>query len=198
MTATISETVSVGGLTLTETTQVTAENAVIKDVLVPAGKAGTLTTRTNNTDGSVTTTAGGHGIVNAQVVDLYWVGGSRRNVVVGTVAGSVIPFTGGVGDNLPVATTAITISARVSVAVALVGADVAMLACQVPASVRGTFSLRETGNAYPVNQTQLGVWHWTANNGVANPLTGYTTNNLFLSHDSTSAQRMQFTALGAS
>lgn len=197
MTATISETVTVAGLTLSETTQVTAENALIKEVSVPAGKAGTLSTRTNNTDGTVTTTAGGHGISTADIVDLYWVGGARRGVVVGTVSGNAIPISGGAGDNLPIATTAVTICSRTQVTVALTGSNQTFLALSTPASVRATFAVKEGGGAYPINQMQTGVWHWTAGNGEANPLTGYTTTFLYLSHDQTAAQSLKFAALGS-
>jgi hypothetical protein len=54
------------------------------DVDLPAGKAGTLTTRTNNTDGAATLSAG-HGILTADVVDIYWDGGCRYGAIVGTV-----------------------------------------------------------------------------------------------------------------
>lgn len=82
---------------------------------VVASQAGTLTVRTNNTDGSITATIGsGHGISTADRVDLWWdVGGvrsRRRGVTVGTVAGAVIPITGGSGDNLPSASAAINVA----------------------------------------------------------------------------------------
>ena len=196
MQATISETVTVGGLTLSETTTVNAENAIIKDVSVPAGKVSQLTTRTDNTTGTVTGPTG-HGITTAQVVDLYWVGGARRQVVVGTVSGLLIPISGGVGDVLPANLTAVTICPRTAVNVVIAAADLNFLAMQVPASVRGSFALREGGGAYPINQTQNGVWHWTTGNGEANPLGAYTSTILYMSHDSTVAQKMQFTSLAA-
>ena len=43
---------------------------------VSAGKAGSLTTRTDN-DTGVATLAGGHGIVTSDKVDVFWAGGRR-------------------------------------------------------------------------------------------------------------------------
>lgn len=61
-------------------------------------KAGTLTTRTNNTQG-VVTLASGHGQTTG-TFDLYWAGGSRYGVS-GTVSGDTITLSSGAGDNLP-------------------------------------------------------------------------------------------------
>jgi len=76
-----------------------------------AAKTGTLSTRTDNTDGELTMSAS-HGITTAAVIDLYWtvagVPGVRYGVVVGTVATNAVPISGGAGDNLPIETTAIT------------------------------------------------------------------------------------------
>jgi len=78
---------------------------------LPAAKTGTLTTRTDNTDGELTMAAS-HGITTAAVIDLHWtvagVAGVRYGVVVGTVATNAVPISGGAGDNLPADETAIT------------------------------------------------------------------------------------------
>jgi hypothetical protein len=75
--------------------------------LAPA-KAGTLTVRTNNTDGSLTLAAG-HGVATGDKVSIFWPNGIRYNATVGTVAGNVVPFTLGTGDNLPAVNAAITV-----------------------------------------------------------------------------------------
>lgn len=77
---------------------------------------GTLSTRTNNTDGIVTVTAA-HNILTTTTKNLRWliggVYGRRLDVVIGavsaTTAGSTVAFSGGTGDNLPAQTSAIEI-----------------------------------------------------------------------------------------
>lgn len=85
-----------------------ADGGIIKSKVLPAAKVGQLTTRTNNTEGELTM-AGGHGITTGDRLDLYWSGGSRRGITVGTVATNAVPLTdSGSGDNLPTNMTAIT------------------------------------------------------------------------------------------
>lgn len=72
-------------------------------------KAGTLSARTGNTTGTLTLSTG-HGITTGDVVDLYWSGGFRYNVTVGTVSGNSVPLSdSGGGDNLPALNAAVTI-----------------------------------------------------------------------------------------
>ena len=73
-----------------------------------AAQTGTLTTRTSDTVGTATL-GSGHGILTGEIVDIYWSGGVRYGVTVGTVAGTSVPFSLGGGDVLPIATTAITV-----------------------------------------------------------------------------------------
>lgn len=72
------------------------------------GAASTLTTRTSATAGTITAPSG-HGITTGATIDLYWMAvintyntaQVRRNVTVGTVSGTSIPFSGGEGNDLP-------------------------------------------------------------------------------------------------
>ena len=83
-------------------------NEQVPPTSIAAAKTGTLSTRTNDTSGTLTMTTG-HGFTTGQKdISIFWSGGSRRNVLVGTVATNSVPFSGGTGDNLPLATTAIT------------------------------------------------------------------------------------------
>lgn len=68
---------------------------------------GTLSTRTDNTSGQLTLDSL-HGVLSDSVGGLYWNGGQRLGVAVGTVNGNLVPFSGGSGDNLPAQDTAIT------------------------------------------------------------------------------------------
>lgn len=77
------------------------------DNVLPAAKTGQLTTRTDNDTGTLSM-AGGHGILDGDRLDVYWSGGHRRGMTVGTVAGNSVPVDGGAGDNLPTNLTSIT------------------------------------------------------------------------------------------
>lgn len=83
------------------------------------GWESTLTTRTSATSGTITALVHSdwvtapksvplpttHSISSGQKVDVWWVGGERTGVVVGTVVGNSIPISGGTGDDLPSAST---------------------------------------------------------------------------------------------
>jgi hypothetical protein len=105
--ANVSASAVVLGKTITRSLTVAADGAVVKDPTIAVAKTGTLSTRTNDTEGTLTMTAG-HGITTGNRLDIYWGAGKRVGVTVGTVATNSVPFTGGAGDNLPIATTAIT------------------------------------------------------------------------------------------
>jgi hypothetical protein len=74
------------------------------------GALSTLTTRTSATAGTITAPSG-HGVTTGATIDVWWVSGSsvfiRRNVTVGTVSGTSIPFSGGDGTDLPSAASEI-------------------------------------------------------------------------------------------
>lgn len=67
---------------------------------------GILTTRTNDTVGTLTMSSG-HGITTGKRFTITWDGGSRRGVKAGTVSGTSVPFTLGTGDILPFSATAV-------------------------------------------------------------------------------------------
>ncbi len=80
---------------------------------VAAGKAGSLTTRTDN-DTGVATLGAGHGLLTADKVDVFWTGGRRYNMSA-TVAGNEVTVDGGAGDNLPAEDTAVVLCKQVVV-----------------------------------------------------------------------------------
>jgi hypothetical protein len=106
-TATVSNTVTALGKTFTSGRTTTADGGVIKDPTLAAAKTGGLTTRTDANTGTLTMTAG-HGITTGQRLDVYWDGGARYGMTVGTVSTNSVPIDGGGGDDLPAAATAIT------------------------------------------------------------------------------------------
>lgn len=81
----------------------TADGGGIREITVPAGKPGQLTTRTDDETGTLTMESG-HGISTSDVIDLYWEGGARFGITVGTVSSNSVPIgadNAGSGDNLP-------------------------------------------------------------------------------------------------
>lgn len=99
--------VSSGGKLFTQQRTVTADGNVTKDPTLAVAKIGALTTRTSDSVGTLTMNAS-HGITTAARLDLYWSGGARYGIVVGTVSVNSVPITGGAGDVLPADETAIT------------------------------------------------------------------------------------------
>ena len=99
------------------------------------GQAGTLTTRTSDTAGTITASDAGHGIATADKVDVHWTDSGVPKVAydctVGTVAGTSIPFTGASGDVLPIATSAIVVTKHLSVNLSIDGDETKLIAIVV-------------------------------------------------------------------
>lgn len=92
----------------------TADGGGSREVTLPAGKAGTLSTRTDN-DTGILTVGSGHGILDTDTVDVYWNGGMRYGVDVTGVTATTISIDAGSGTNLPIATTAIVVCKQVQI-----------------------------------------------------------------------------------
>lgn len=188
--AQITRNVQVAGLSFPESRAVSSNYAILHDVSIAGGVAATLTTRTDNTNG-VLTAAVGHGIVTTQVFDLYWTGGQRRGCVAGTVTATTIAISGGFGDNLPVATTAVVMSPRTQLPASVIGNNVAYFTLY--AINRGTFTFTGSDNvediAYVVDAG--GVVDWRSGAGVTNPLAGQTNAYVYVSHDQLTAKNMK-------
>lgn len=71
------------------------------------GYAGSLTTKTDASHGVVTLTSAYHAITTGATISLWWDGGKRLSMTVGTVSGTTIPVSGGTGDDLPDADTVV-------------------------------------------------------------------------------------------
>ena len=120
--------ISIGGISVQSSVTRTEAGQIGHEVALPAGKAGTLTTRTSDTVGDATL-ATGHGIETGDLVDVYWEGGVRYGVTVGTVSGLAVPLTdSGAGDVLPADETPIVIGLVTVIDTDFVGNNVAMIA----------------------------------------------------------------------
>lgn len=183
--------VILGGEQLAENRQVTGKQANVRRVSVAAAKIGTLTVRTDNDTGTATLVTG-HGITTGARVDVYWSGGSRRGMTVGTVATNDVPIDGGSGDNLPVITTALKVAIAQEELFAFSGDSIVALMVQSPQQGRATFVLASgstTEELYRVLQAGS-LYHWFTGNGDTNPVAGDTITKVFFSHEFTTAQDM--------
>lgn len=169
-----------------------ADGWVTKDPAMGAAKIGALTTRTSDSVGTLTM-AVGHGIIDADRLDLYWLdpdGVTRRyryGCTVGVVAVNEVPITAGAGDVLPVDEHAITAMVPNLESFPVLTAAMKMLAvgCEAPMiavfmSVVPAVVLAVTADG---NQDS---YVWDINGGMANPF-GADTVDVYLSHGASNA-----------
>lgn len=166
-TATITNRASCLGKTFEKDVSVASDGAVVNDPTLGAAKTGTLTTRTDNDTGTVTM-ASGHGFATSDKIDLYWTGGSRTRMTA-TVTGDSVVLDGGTGDNLPIATTAVTAMKPQNEAFAVGYAVMQALlcSCTVPATV--TFLDGSAAVVATVRITTTADYIWDSANGADNP-----------------------------
>lgn len=190
--------VVIGGVAYGIGVSAVATSSAEVQATLPAAATGVLTVRTSNTVGTLTMTTGAGGLSTACVFDLYWAGGSRRGVIAGTVAGSSVPITGGTGDNLPIATTAITAQIPTSFPLAVVGNNLQALAMIGGAGAFTMFSIQSVAPAelFAVPNLPTGFgYDWLTGCGVANPLLAVTADHVLISNgDSTQPTTVRLSA----
>ncbi len=136
----VTNTTSGGGVSVNGNTTVSVVAATGAEILANIAKAGTLTTRTDANTGTATLAAD-HGITTGQRVDIFWLKDGlakcQHNVTVGTVSGTSVPFDLGLGDDLPVATTAIFMCVAVEHEIEILDANVQSIAfgCSQPMKI---------------------------------------------------------------
>lgn len=187
---TISESASLLGLNFPSRSTVSDDGAIMKAITVAAAKTGTLTTRTDDNTGTLTM-AGGHGITTGARLDLYWTGGSRRGITVGTVSGNSVPIDLGSGDNLPIATTAITAMVPTEEDFVVTGDNVSAIACYSDQAGQIVFCESDDTEvkAYSVGGavgTAQSVF-WTEDRDPVNPLASGAITKVYFSHGTSTA-----------
>ncbi len=187
----VSTTRTVNGFTSQTSATVSAESSSVCDgVTLAAAKTGTLSTRTDNTSGTITG-ASGHGVTTGAVLDVYWDAGQRVGVTVGTVSGNSIPISSGTGDNLPVADTALTFMVPVSEALVVPADSARSLAVQIPGG-KGVVRFRDGSNAvlatYKSYTGSIFNAGWDAVTGGTNPFSTSAVATVLMSNGSTTAQ----------
>lgn len=182
----VSDAVNINGLVFTRSYVREVDGHISKTAVVPAAKTGELTTRTNDTEGTLTMDTG-HGIETGDRLDIYWSGGSRRGITVGTVAGDAVPLTdSGAGDNLPAAETAIIAMVPHEEAFPLNGA--LCVALGASSEDRGTIVFAESDDSeiHHVPFASSNGLPWDDESGEANPLGSDVVAKVFFSHSRTS------------
>lgn len=149
----------------------------LEDTLT-AAKTGTLTTRTDANTGTLTM-AEGHGLTDAQVIDIYWTGGVQYGVTVGTVSTNSVPIDSGIGDDLPTADTAITAVVQSSINLSIDGDETDILAVVLETTDK---TLRTAGHVQFIDASSDEIAEidlvanvpqvWDIAGGSANPFTG--------------------------
>lgn len=183
------------GASINRSTPRTADGGGVVEIAVPVGKAGSLTTRSDHDTGIVTMSSGSHGISSSDVVDLFWSGGARFGITVGSVSGTSVPIGGddsGTGDVLPASSTAVVVSPRVAFNASIDGDELSAIALQQSFLVstetaESRVSLRDTGAAeiegltLAANTPRL----FDITGGDTNVFTGNPITNGFVSNGST-------------
>lgn len=158
--------VSIFGKQFSLTQEVSSDMGLPMDLSVVAAKTGTLSTRTDDNTGTLTMT-GGHGITDAAKVDVYWSGGKRRGMTVGTVATNSVPIDGGTGDVLPIATTAVTVQVVRDENATFAAADCTGIFFQVQGNERATIVLIDDADAevlhIPLDAGEAYIWQSSDN-----------------------------------
>lgn len=172
---------SIGGISIQGTVSRTVDGQLSAEVSLAAGKAGSLTTRTDNNTGEATL-ATGHGITDGAIVDVYWDGGMRYGMTVGTVAGDVVPIDGGGGDNLPVEDTDLVVCVQTEINLDFDGDDVKIVAAMSNRAGHLDFQDSADASLAAVELAANEPWSWVSDTGVANPLTGNAVDKILVSN----------------
>lgn len=161
-----------------------------------------LTTRTDNDTGVLTMTNSDHGIETGDKLDIYWDGGCRRNMTVGTVSGTTVPIDLGSGDNLPAATTAINACVPVVATFVLTAANLSLFATSTDFEGQATFFASDgttevlTEHLQPTTGTP-DTKYWYAGLGSNNPFSDDAATVHFSTADTAQAHTMTAAFLSA-
>ena len=144
--------------------------AVLDGVELPAAKTGTLTTRTNTTDGVITLTAG-HGF-SSGTHDIYWSGGCRYGVTT-SISTNACTISSGTGDDLPSTSTAMTIALPVSEAFVVPASSAQFIIVKAPKGkqvVRFRTSTPTISLACVEKGTTEDSYEWNSTTGGTRPI----------------------------
>ncbi len=167
----IDSNINIGDLSVSSKQVRTQTGLINHSITLPAGKTGTLSTRTSDTAGILTLEAG-HGITVADKVNVFWADGVAYNFTVSDVTGNDVTIASGSGDVLPTEAATIIAAARVEINTDFDGDDMVMIA--VFANKRAHIDFLDVGPASlkACELIEKEAWTWASNMGIDNPLTG--------------------------
>lgn len=178
----------IGGKSFAQATNFSAGTGLIKEISISAAQVGTLTTRTDNNTGVVTIT-GTNLISTGARVDIFWSGGSRRGMTVGTVSGQSVPIDLGAGDNLPSASTALQVSVATSYEMVFDGDDITAFGMWSQEEGQFTFCDASVVEIFSV-QLEAGVAYvWDDNSSLTNPFGSGAVAAVYMTHLNTAAAK---------
>ncbi len=196
LTGQINTVAQIGGLSMSGLITRTGDASLAHQIALPKGTAGTLTGRTDD-DTGVATLESGHGLQNADTVDVYWDGGMRYGMDA-QVAGDAITLDGGSGDNLPTHTppTAVVVTLQVQIDSDFDGDNVKMIVALCDQRAHIDFQDGGSASLAAVELQADEQWYWVDDQGIANPLTGNPVDDIFASNaDPASAATLQVAAI---
>ena len=178
---------NIAGLTINGTLERTADGGKSHEIPLPAGTAGTLTTRTDD-DTGVATLESGHGLQNGDYVTVFWSGGSR-GYMAAAVAGDAITVDLGDGDVLPPQDTVVVVTKGVQVTSDFDGDDMQLIVAKCDRRAFVGFIVA-TVIAYPLELPAGEPWVWAADQVIANPLTGGPVHAFYVANSSATTAGM--------
>lgn len=190
-----SGTVTIAGFTFQTNKSTTAGTGGVENVAtLAAAKIGTLSTRTNGTDGTLTMNSG-HGITTGARLDIYSASGVHYAATVGTVSVNSVPFTGAAGDALPTQGSAITAMVPTAVTCSVTGANAVAVGggCDT-APFAVAFTQSDNTAICSVRGAAGGGEAWVSGQTLSstNPVTGVTVGKIYVSHgDSTGSNTVK-------
>lgn len=151
----------------------------------------------------------GHGITTGAVIDIYWSGGARYDVLVGTVATNAVPIgadNGGTGDNLPADETPVTVMVQQTINAAIDGDNLSVAAIKAhyaasPATGKARVGFFDADDDLiaSIELDANSVQHYDIAGGATNPFTGDPITYAKATHsDSANACTLQMGFLGDS
>jgi len=189
--ASIQKTMNLGGITFNQSSAPTGDGMIVHSVSIAPADAGNLTTRTDDDTGIVTVDDSGHSFVELDRVDVYWSGGCRRGMDVGTVSGSTVAIDGGSGDNLPVEDTEVTIMEPIAFDVSLLGTNAVAILLATAKLGQFTFCASDDTEHFQKELGEGDSYEWHSGNGTTNPITGDQIDIVYVSHGDTAAVTMK-------
>jgi hypothetical protein len=190
VTASSTRTTTIAGVTITTVVNRSEEEASRLSLDMPAGIAGTITTRTD-ADTGVLTVSSGHGITTSDIVSVFWADGTAHNFTVSATTSTTITIDAGDGDDLPVVTTAIVVSKQQPFDLLLDGDSLVMMV--IKCANRAMVDFRSSAPASLLQYIMAANEgrDWASGLDITNPLAGDTVATVHVANGATTAASVE-------